>query len=206
MHTSEFSVLPDTGDFRSHFLNGSQGPLILSHGRLSPTKGLDLLIDALHVIRQEHQTAILALVGADSQGLKSELIERARGYGLTDSVFFPGELVGNDLLSALAACQVWASASHTENFGLAAAEAMAAGKAVVASKAINMAPDAYADGAIMMVDVDSASIASAITDLLGSPSRRKELGQRGKQYVKRYDWQTIAGRYLDLYRFTRALG
>ena len=50
-------------------------------------------------------------------------------------------LRGRDKLAALAAADVWALPSHSENFGIAVVEAMAAGRAVVVAPDVNIAPE-----------------------------------------------------------------
>ncbi|MGI8486302.1 MAG: glycosyltransferase [Thermomicrobiales bacterium] len=203
MHVDDFSGLADGQAFRDGFLSGTKAPLALYHGRIARKKGLDILIDAMQLVRQKHKDAILAIVGPDNEGLRSSLEERATGLGLRDSVVFTGELTGVALLEALRAADVWVLPSHTENFGLAMTEAMSAGCPVVASRAVNIAPEAHAEGAIQMVDIDSKATAVAIIHLLDNPGERKALGDRGRLFVERYDWRNVAQQYLSLYQEIR---
>jgi hypothetical protein len=106
-------------------------------GRLSHKKGLDILIRAFAIARRDGPACRLAIVGPDDEGLTVELSALARREGVADHVVFTGMLSGVEKLDALAAASIWALPSHTENFGIAAAEAFAAGRATVIKAAVS---------------------------------------------------------------------
>jgi glycosyltransferase involved in cell wall biosynthesis len=200
MHIDDFSVRPDGQQFRDNYLGGSRSPLIMNHGRISYKKGLDILVDAMGAIRAVVPEARLALVGPDDEGLGARLKSQAHELGIREAVVFTGELTGHDLLTALSAADVWALPSHTENFGIAVAEAMASGCPTVVSSAVNIAPEAHAAGAVAMTGVDRDSTAATIIELLEKPDLRVRLGAEGQRFVARYDWTVVADAYVQLYR------
>lgn len=181
--------------FRERFLDGTSAPIILNHGRIAGKKGLDLLVEALGGIPE----AVLVLVGEDSEGLVDGLRTRALENGTSDRLFLTGGIQGQDLNDALVAADVWALPSHGENFGMAVVEAMGAGRAVITSAAVNIAPDAAEQGALVISDNDPPAIAGMIRELLADPARRARLGSAGSQYVKRFAWTSVIDEYVAMY-------
>lgn len=174
----EFAALPEPEplDF--------DGPVVLTLGRLSHKKGLDLLVDAL--ARMETR-ALLVVAGPDDEQLTPRLAERAARAGVADRVRFPGMLRGRERLAAFASADVFALPSRTENFGTAVLEALAAGLPTVISPAVNLAPEPA-----VVAPLDAASFAAELDALLGDGARRRELAAAGRRYASRYDWSTVA--------------
>jgi glycosyltransferase involved in cell wall biosynthesis len=200
VNLAAFEHLPPPSDFRERFLSGSTAPLVLNHGRIAEKKGLNILVEAMAQVRQIHPTAMLALVGPDDEGLVPNLQNVASRAGIGNAVHFVGMLQNDDLLAALAAADVWALPSHTENFGFAVVEAMAAGLPVVTSPHVNIAPEAASAGALVMVDNSPSRVATAISDLLAQPKWRAQLGCEGRCFVRMYDWPAVARKMYELYQ------
>jgi glycosyltransferase involved in cell wall biosynthesis len=195
----DFQRLPDGREFRARYLGGHGGDIVLSLGRITHKKGLDILVRSFAEVRARHPGAVLAMAGPDDEGLQPSLAALATRLGIGDSVIFTGMLNGDDRLDALAAATVWALPSHTENFGIAAVEALAAGVPVVISPAVNIAPDVGAAGAAIVVDAQPAALARALSALLDDAARRTELGERGRLFARRYDWSHLGGRLAEAY-------
>jgi glycosyltransferase involved in cell wall biosynthesis len=103
------------------------GPLILSVGRLSPEKRIDVLLEAAARLSQDAQFAI-AGSGPDEARLRA----RANRLGLSGTVRFLGYVPGPDLPGLYRLADVFAIASEAELQSLTTMEAMAAGLPVVA--------------------------------------------------------------------------
>jgi len=189
-----FQRLPDGRAFRRERLGGHEGRVVLSLGRISRKKALDVLVLAFATVARAEPTALLAIVGPDDDGLKPELEALARGAGIGDRVVFAGVVSGDERLGALAAADVFALPSHSENFGVAVAEALAAGVATVVSPAVNIAPELERAGAAVVVEATPTEVATALLALLGDDTRRRELGETGRHFARRYDRAAIAGR------------
>jgi len=172
--------------------------LILNHGRLSKKKGLDVLIAAMFQVLSSHD-ARLAFVGSDDEGHGEELRTLATSLGILDHIKFIPQLSGRDLGDAILSATIWCLPSHGENFGMAVVEALSAGRPVVTSPHVNIAPDAATANALLIAQNTPEATAEAILRLLGDPQRRLELGKEGKEYAKRYEWSTIAPRFRKLY-------
>jgi glycosyltransferase involved in cell wall biosynthesis len=199
-----FQRLPPGDAFRRRHLAGHDGPVVMHLGRLSHKKGLDILIRAFARVARVRRDALLALVGPDDEGLTPRLRALAAAEGVGERVVFTGMLTGEDKRAALAAADVWAAPSHTENFGVAVVEAMAAGRAVVISSAVNLAPEAEAAGAALVRPNTPDAFAEAIAALLDDAGRREALGCAARAFARRYDWPAVAPAWAAMYE--RALG
>jgi len=94
-------------------------------GRLSFEKNIEVLIDALSILRQKEQMLRLVLVG---EGPAEDFLrKRAKEKGVFDFVEFSGVLRGDALAQKVASCHCCVTASTMETQGLTILEAMAAG-------------------------------------------------------------------------------
>jgi glycosyltransferase involved in cell wall biosynthesis len=142
---------------------------------------------------------VLVLAGPDDQGLRGDLEALARELGIASRVVFTGMLYRDDRLAALSAATVWALPSHSENFAVAAMEALAAGLPVVVSPGVNLAPRLRASGAAVVAEATPERFAQALDALLGDPARRDELGRAAQEFASAYAWSRIAELTLRTY-------
>jgi glycosyltransferase involved in cell wall biosynthesis len=172
-----------------------EGPIVGAVGRLHTQKGFDLLIRALPSLSSE---VSCVLVGdgperANLEGLASSL-------GVRDRLFVAGWTArARDYLPAFA---VVAMPSRFEGFPLAAVEAMLASRPLVATR-VESLPEAVEDGrtGLLIPPDDVDSLAGALKDLLGDPTRRREMGERAREIaLRRFTDKAMTRSYEDLYR------
>ena len=192
-----FQALPPGDGFRAEQLGGHGGPVVLSLGRLSHKKGLDVLIRAFAAVAPGD--AMLVIAGPDDEGLSPGLAALAASCGVAERVKFTGMLRGDDRLAALAAADVWALPSHTENFGLAVVEALAAGCPVITTRAVNVAPDMEAAGAAEITEPEPEAFGEQLAGLLADKERARAIGERGREFARRYDWSAVAPQLVEMY-------
>ncbi|HEU4396026.1 MAG TPA: glycosyltransferase [Planctomycetota bacterium] len=135
----------------------ASAPLAVCLARLSPQKGLDVLVEAARRLRGAVPDARVAIVGRGPDG--AALRDRVRARGLQGRVLFAGFLPDPGPAYDAADCVVLPS--RWEGFGLAALEARAAGKRVVVSAAGGLPEAAGADGVVVPVG-DATALADAI--------------------------------------------
>ena len=196
---ADYSELPSGQEFRRRHLGGSGEPVVMYLGRLSHKKGLDILIRAFALVRRDVPACRLAIVGPDDEGLTAELVALARREGVAERIVFTGMLSGVEKLDALAAAGVWALPSHTENFGNAVVEALAAGRATVISPAVNIAPEIAASGAGIVAPLSAEAFGAEIAALLRDDARREALVVRAREFARRYDWSIVGPRLAEMY-------
>ncbi len=83
----------------------------------------------------------------------------------------------------LTGAQLLVLPSYSENFGNVVLEAMAAGRPVVVTPEVGLAPVVTSTGAGLVADGGPESLSRAMATLLGDPALRLEMGQRGEQAV-----------------------
>ena len=150
-------------------------------GRMAGNKRIDLLVEALAIVRQSVLNAVLLLVGDDASN--PAIIEtvtkakaRAQELGVTFHVIFTG--VVDDQAPCYRLADVYATASLHEGFGVPLIEAMASGVPVVASNAT--AHPWVIDDAGLLAEPDNAvDLAQQIVKVLTDDQLHGELVQRG---------------------------
>ena len=174
------------------------GPVVLALGRISWEKGLDRLIAAL----PRASAARVVIAGADAGGFADQLLADARRLGVADRVaILPRFIDGADKEALFGAAQVFAMTSLSENFGLAAFEAMRRGVPVLATPDVGMAEIVREIAAGVVVDPSPGGIASGLNSLLADGAASRAMGEAGRAHViARYGWQAVARRMEDLYR------
>jgi glycosyltransferase involved in cell wall biosynthesis len=199
LDVQRFRELPTGEVFRSRYLGGHRGRVILSLGRLAEVKGLDRLIAAFARIAPDFPDCRLVLAGPDDDGLEPSLRRLAAQVGVAERVHFPGMLTGKAKLSALAAATVWALPSHTENFGVAVVEALAAGVPTIVSPAVNISAEALTADALIVAENTPAEFAAGLVRLLGDEVERRRLAEAGPLFAERYGRRVVGKQLADVY-------
>ncbi len=200
---------------------------VLFIGRLSPEKGVHVLLDAFAKILPRFPDARLRLAGPleispkqfvdpwdrdpllnewseafrDAQSYQRELERRAKRLG--NSVTFEGAVANHELpaLHALAGVFVFPSVWQ-EPFGIPPIEAMAAGLPVVGAES-GAIPEIVDDGitGTLVPRGDADALADAIATLLEDPGLRARMGVAGRQRVaNRFTWDGNVAGLIELYR------
>jgi glycosyltransferase involved in cell wall biosynthesis len=165
--------------------------------RLDPPKNQPLLVEAFMYGPAADSRAKLLLVG--SGGWKSKLESQIKSHALQEMVRLLG--YRNDIPEVLAAIDVFVLPSSWEGNPLCVMEAMAAGKAVIASR-VGGIPDLIKDGlsGLLIPSENKSALAEAMTTLLKNKFKRESLGKfAARQAVNRFDIESMARAYGVLY-------
>lgn len=167
-------------------------------GRLAPEKGLDTLIHAWRIVRQDHPRAVLTMIGEGPE--RPALEGLVEGLGLGDAVAFPGRV--DDATGLLRGCDLFVLPSREEGMSIALLEAMALGIPLVATsipgnrrlivdrKHGRLAPPGEPD-----------ALARAILDQWTEFDRAIHMGRAARSLVQsKYAIPAVARRHLDLFR------
>ena len=173
---------------RGQFLRGMGLPeeclLVGSVGELRTLKRHDDFIRAAAQIVSRFPETHFVLAGIDTIGdVRKQLEKLVTDLRLNDCFHFLGWVDGAEEL--LCAMDVFVSASETESFGLAMAEAMAAGTPVVATRtegAQEVVEDQETGLIVPIGDVEE--IAEAVITLLGDSDRRRTMGAHAHEAAK----------------------
>jgi len=175
---------------------GRRARRVLYIGRLSWKKRLDCLIRAMvYAPRAE-----LVIAGFDDEGLRPRLEALAHALGLAARVRCLGPAVGADKWRLLGDCDVFALPSRQENFGVAALEALACGRPVVAAPGVGLADAIIAAGAGLCVESDPFVLGTALEGLLDDESACARMGAAARELARtRYSWSTVAAQMEQVY-------
>jgi D-inositol-3-phosphate glycosyltransferase len=182
-------------------------PLVLFVGRLQPLKGLDTLLRAVHLVRQQYPTLQVLIVGGGlDEGDPHEAAELARlrmlaaHLDLTPHLAFVKAQPQETLVQYYTAADVFVLPSHYESFGMVALEAMACGTPVVASQVGGLASTVVHERTGLLAPVgDWPAFARAISRVLASPTLRDMWGHAGVQRAQTYAWPRVVERNVQLY-------
>lgn len=194
---------PGIGEaFRKDHEIPAECPLVVAVGELKPLKGQeDLLIAASEVVKSFPE-ALFLIVGKDNSAgsvFRRKLKRLASALGLVSNVMFLEWI--DDTAPMLAAADCFVSASHSESFGLAILEAMAAGTPVVATDtagAIELLDGGKA-GKIVPTG-DPVAIANGITGVLAEPTSALAIAEEARAVANReYSVEKMASATEALY-------
>ena len=177
---------------------GLHGPVVLYPAITYPHKDHATLVEAFASVRRRHPEAVLVLTGGEG-ACESDLARRVEKLGLRESVRRVGRISDADVAGLYSVASVVAVPSTYEGFGLPAAEAMAAGVAVVAARATAL-PEVVGDAGLLVDPGDVPAWADAIDLLLADARERAVLVERGRDRVRRYSWRANAEAFARLYQ------
>lgn len=166
-------------------------PLIVSVGRLAAQKDHGTLLRALSQVPEAH----LAIVGEGE--LRDDLLQLRHELRLDDRVSLVGNIPPDEVPAALAAADLVVQPSIWETFGMVVVEAMAAGRATVASD-VAAHREVLGDCGRYHPVGDAGALAAAISDLLADAPRRAELGRRAAERSRRFGHDETVDRYLEV--------
>ena len=160
----EFNELPKRGSLRQELGVSSDTHIVLSLGRISPMKQLEMLIQAFAAL--DIKQTLLLIAGPDEgDGYKELLDNVVANSGVSDRIRFVGPLYGTEKLQALVDADQMVMSSRSESWGHAGAEAIAAGTPVIVTDKCGIAPYVR-DRAGLVVSADVLSISNAMRRLI----------------------------------------
>ena len=198
-----------TGSYRK------DGTHLLFVGRVSPEKGVHILIGAVRKLVKRYPTIQLNIVGGIGSAPKAFIIDfsgepKVKGLaefypvddqsgnyyrdslknlcadGLESNVFFKGAVPYQKVFEYYRSADILVNPSFSESFGMSLAEAMSAEKPVVATRVGGMV-NVVDDGktGILVEPGDECTLADAIARLIDNPSLRNRMGKAGRERILR---------------------
>ena len=173
---------------------------LLFMGRLEfGMKGLDLLVEAFAEVLCDWPNTRLKVAGDGPDRGRFERLLSLRG--LTDKVDFLGRIEGNLKWDALRRADVVLMPSRYETFGLVALEAMSVGTPTVAFAIPSLRElVGDTDSAILVKPEDGVGLGRAVSELLRSPNRRRQISAAGRVRASMFNWDEAAREHDRIYR------
>ena len=172
-------------------------PYILSVGRLASYKGTDVQLLAYAALRDRGQK--LYIIGPDQTGGRIRRFDRR--LGLEKRVRFLGARSRGEVARLMNGCTIFILASRKENCPMALLEAMAAGKACVAS-GVGGVPELIENGktGLLVRPGNPGELARAMGRLLKEGKLRERLGRAAREKARKWSWGAAAEGYERVYR------
>ncbi|HWF11056.1 MAG TPA: glycosyltransferase [Bryobacteraceae bacterium] len=167
------------GGLRSRYpeLEGKRIALFLS--RIDRKKGIDLLLPAFQQVVRENPNAALVIGGEGDPVLIETFRRQARDLGIERLIVWTGFLSGVEKYGALADADVFVLPSYSENFGIAAIEAMAAGLPVIVTDQVGIWREIEKSDAGLVTATAVEPLRKALSRLLSDPALCETLGRNG---------------------------
>ncbi len=171
------------------------GRYVLAVGGIEPRKGSIDLVSAFAAVREQDPGLSLVFAGGetlfDYRGYRDEFDRVAAELGVDPIVL--GTVPDDELPSLVAACEVFAFPSTKEGFGLAAMEALSAGRPVVARE-LPILREVFGDSVTYASDVDE--LAARLLEARTPDARRHDAGI---ELARSLTWDAAARAHLEFY-------
>jgi glycosyltransferase involved in cell wall biosynthesis len=184
---------------------GLDGPYILGLGTLQPRKNYSRLIEAYHMVRQEHGIPHKLVIVGGKGWLYEGILATIERLGLGEQVRLIGYAQDADLPALYTGASAFAFPSLYEGFGIPVLEAMACGTPVVTANTSSL-PEVAGDAALTVDPEDTEALAGALWQVLSDARLRQALVEGGRRQVAKFGWDASARRLLGLYRMVAGEG
>ncbi len=172
--------------------------LIGTVGRLTPVKGLSYLLQAVSILLRQRVDLRLLIVGDGV--IRKDLEVQAHDLGIRENVVFLGHR--EDTFELMQAMDIFVLPSLSEGISMALLEAMAASRAVVASR-VGGIPEIVEDGVegILVEPMDVNQLAENCRRLIESPETAMKMGEQAqKRVAQEFSAAAMADRVAGLYK------
>ncbi|MDP1845632.1 MAG: glycosyltransferase family 4 protein [Candidatus Moranbacteria bacterium] len=166
-------------------------------GRLNRSKGIFDLIRIWKKVCDELPQARLAIIGGGREETKKILLKKIRNYNLEKNIDLLGFLEDKKAHQILKSGKVFLFPSHEEGWGIAIAEAMACGLPVV-SWNLPVYKEIFGIRTMQIEEKNTNLFSSKVLELLKNDTMRKKIGEDGKEFIKKYSWDSVAKKELEI--------
>lgn len=190
--------------FRENYLIPKEKRIMLFLSRITPKKGLPMLLDAIMSLRNLMEDWILLIAGTDEFNHKKEIEKIISDNFLSDIVKIIGPLYGQNKRDAFAASDFFVLPSHSEGAPIIVLEALGAGVPVLTTKASPW-KDLERLQCGWWTDISTFGLINSLSEALSlSKPKLREMGNSGRELVERqYTWVDAANKSLLLYEWLR---
>lgn len=179
---------------------------ILFLGRIHPKKGIDILLNAWKKVQSIFPEWNVVIAGSDLDILgRGGYLEEIKNFSTDlgcERVNFIGPVYGKEKIDLYSSSSLFILPTHSENFGMTVAEALAVGTPAIVSHG---APweGLIENNAGWWVETNVDRIAETLNTALSLPSDDiKTMGRNGRDWMIRdFAWKNLALKYIDVYKW-----
>ncbi len=197
----KFSVVPNGIDTDLFYpipeIPRETARIITTNSADTPLKGLYYLLKAVKSISEKRDIRLVVIGKPKENGSIERLIKR---LNIARFITFTGRVDNDEFVRQYARASIAVVPSVYEGFGLPVGEAMACGVPVVCTTG-GALPEVAGKAALLVPPKDPDALAKAITSLMDSPDRARELGEKGyRRIMDGFTWRRAAERTVETYR------
>lgn len=175
----------------------SDATRLITVGRLSITKRVDILIDAVKILVEQGKNVKLLIVGGGS--LKGSLERLAAQKNLTKSIEFKGIVDSEQMPGLYQNSDLYVSATMQEGMSNAMLEAMASGLPIITTQCEGV--DELIKGNGVIVQQETANgIAKAILELVMNSEKLESMSTAARKHSENFTWKSVSQEYLKFYQ------
>ena len=178
-------------------VEGHSAPYVLAMGRLVEKKGFDLLIRAFSLICPEFPDFHLLIAGDGEE--RNHLERLVDELNLRDRITFFGFADRETTIALFLGCEFFVLSSRNEPFGIVVLEAMAARKAVLATKSGGVVDLVQPGVSGILVEPEVVALANGMREMLSQPDATRAMGERAFATIQSRTWAAVTRQFLDVF-------
>jgi len=175
---------------------------LLTVGRLSVSKRIELLVSAVELIRKQFPNATLKIAGGG--GLENQIRRFVKDKGMEDCVTVLGIIPADEMPGLYRESDIFVSASAQEGMSNAMLEAMASGIPIITTRCEGV-QELITDNGIVVEDADAESIADTAIGLAKDEQAYSVMCIAARKQAEKFSWQRVAEEYLKHYRNIKSI-
>jgi glycosyltransferase involved in cell wall biosynthesis len=200
MPSATIDVIPNGVDLERFSPSGTtqetQNLKLLTVGRLSVTKRVEILIDAVDILSRQGCQIFLKIVGGGQMQPKLKQIVNEKQ--LDNIIEITGRIDAEDMPRVYGQNDIFISASKLEGMSNAMLEAMASGLPIIAARCEGT-EELIAENGLVIENATAEEIAKAIKNLIDDRHLRNQMSIAAGQQAQQFTWGRIAEKYLNIY-------
>jgi len=169
---------------------------LLAVGRLSVTKRVEILIDAVEIMHREAREVHFKIVGGGQMLQKLKQIVSEKNLG--NIIEFTGRINAEDMPQVYRQNDIFISASMQEGMSNAMLEAMASGLPLITTRCEG-AEELIADNGLVVENANAEEIAKAVRKIADDRQTYKQMAVAARRQAQKFTWNKVASQYTELY-------
>lgn len=169
---------------------------LITVGRLSVTKRVEMLIDAVEMLHKDGCKVHFTIVGGG--GLEQKLRQIVLERNLISVIEITGRIESEKMPELYRQNRIFISASMQEGMSNAMLEAMASGLPIITTRCEGV-EELITDNGVVVEQADAKSIANAIKSVADNEKSYKTMCITARRQAERFSWYNVAQEYTQCY-------
>ena len=174
---------------------------ILFLSRIHVKKGINFLLEAVAQLKEQMEGYVIRIAGEGDVTYIEELKQLAARLGVSQLIIFEGGVYGNRKWELFRQADLFILPTHSENFGIVVAEALASGTPVITTMGTPWS-ELESQRCGWWTEVGTEATAQALCNFLSLTEDELEMmGRNGRKLVEeKYSVRKVAKEFVDMYK------